>query len=98
MLIRVHFNQDGLGIRETLEQKYGAPETLDWDKHQPLATALYWKNNRNLLILSTIPDQLGRPTYQINIYFADRFKDLLETESVLKQTKEGLTPVEKKAF
>jgi hypothetical protein len=98
LLIRVHFNQEGLGIRETLEQKYGAPETLRWDKNHPQATALYWKKNSDLLILSTVPDHLGRPTYQINIYFADRFNDLLKTESVLKQTKEGQAPVEKKAF
>ncbi len=98
LLIRVHFKQDDLGIRETLVQKYGPPETLPGDKNQPHATALYWKKNRDLLILSTAPDHLGRPTYQINIYFADRFEDLIETESVFKQKKEGQTPVEKKAF
>ncbi len=98
LLIRVHFNQDGLGIREILEQKYGTPETLHWDKNQPHATALYWEKNSDLLILSTVPDHLGRPAYQINIYFADRFIDLLETESALKQIKEGQPPVEKKAF
>lgn len=98
LLIRVHFKQDNLGIRETLEQKYGTPSKLNWDKSQPLATALYWEKNHDLMILSTIPDQLGRPTYEINIYFTDRFKDLIETESTPRQIKKGQTPVERKAF
>ena len=98
LLIRVHFKQDNLGIRETLEQKHGTPSKLNWDKNQPLATALYWEKNHDLMILSTIPDQLGRLTYEINIYFADRLKDLIETESTLRQIKKGQTPVERKAF
>ncbi len=98
LLIRVHFKQDNLGIRETLKQKHGTPPKLNWDKNQPLATALYWEKNHDLMILSTIPDQLGRLTYEINIYFADSFKYLIETESTLRQIKKGQTPVERKAF
>ena len=98
LLIRVHFKQDNLGIREKLEQKYGTPSKLNWDKNQPLATALYWEKNHDLMILSTLPDPLERPTYEINIYFAKRFKELIETESIPRRIEKGQTPVERKAF
>lgn len=98
LLIRVHFEYDDLGIGETLKQKYGAPRGIDWDKNQSLATALYWERNGDLLILSTIPDQLGRPTYQLNIYFADRLNDLIETESTLKHRAHGQAPPVKTVF
>ncbi len=98
LLVRVHFEYDDLGIGETLAQKYGTPHRIDWDGHQPGATALYWEKNGDLLILSTIPDQLGRPTYQLNIYFADRLKELIATESALKHKTDGPDPVEKKVF
>jgi hypothetical protein len=98
LLIRVHFEFDNLGIGETLEQKYGAPRGIDWDKNQAQATALYWEKNNDLLILSTIPDQLGRPTYQLNIYFAERLKNLIETESTLKNKSAGQAPVVKQVF
>ncbi|SLM30047.1 conserved exported hypothetical protein [Desulfamplus magnetovallimortis] len=98
LLIRVHFKQDNLGIREALEKKYGAPSKLNWDKNQPMATALYWEKNHDLMILSTIPDHLGRLTYEINIYFTKRLKDLIETESSPRQTKKGQPSIEKKAF
>lgn len=98
LLIRVHFEYDDLGIGETLKQKYGAPRGIDWDKSQPNATALYWERNGDLLVLSTIPDQLGRPTFQLNIYFADRLKNLIETESALKHKEEGKAPTVKTVF
>ena len=96
LMIRVHFQQDYPGVSKMLKQKYGAPQKLSWDKNQTHSESLYWEKNNDLLILSTVPDKIGRPTYQINIYFASRFKDLLETEAALKQAKEN--PIDKKAF
>lgn len=98
LLIRVHFKFDDLGIGQTLTDKYGKPESLDWDKEMPYSTSLVWEKNGDLMILSTIPDQLGRPNYQINIYFKDRLKDFIKTESDMKQREEGQAPVVKKVF
>jgi len=96
LMIRVHFQQDYIGVSKMLKQNYGEPRKLSWDKNQTHSESLYWEKNNDLLILSTVPDKIGRPTYQINIYFAERFKDLLETEAALKQAKEN--PIDKKAF
>ncbi|MDY0219882.1 MAG: hypothetical protein RBR67_01950 [Desulfobacterium sp.] len=98
LLIRVYFKFDNLGIDQTLTEKYGKPVSLDWDKDQPHSTSLVWEKNGDLMILSTIPDQLGRPNYQINIYFKDRLEDFIKTEFDLKQREEEQKPVEKKVF
>lgn len=98
LLIRVHFRFDDLGIGQMLTDKYGKPVFLDWNKGQPHSTALVWEKNGDLMILSTIPDQLGRPNYQINIYFKDRLKDFIKTESDLKKRAAAEAPVEKKVF
>lgn len=98
LLIRVHFKFDDLGIADMLTGKYGDPVSLDWDKDKPHSTSLVWEKNGDLMILSTIPDQLGRPNYQINIYFKDRLEDFIKTESDLKLRAAEEAPVEKKVF
>lgn len=98
LLIRVHFKFDDFGIGQMLTDKYGKPESLEWDKDQPHSTSKFWEKNGDLMILSTIPDQLGRPNYEINIYYKNRLEDFIKTKSDLKQKAEGQAPVEKKVF
>ena len=95
VLIKIHFKKDGLNTIETLKQKYGAPESINWGGET--SKSLYWKKNNDLLILSYVPDQFGKPKGQIIIYFKNALEKLLKDEQKEKektrreQTKSGKT-------
>ena len=78
VLIKIHLKKDELNIIETLKQKYGAPETINWGRKT--SKSLYWKENNDLLILSFVPDQFGNPKCQIVIYFKNALEKLLKDE------------------
>lgn len=83
VLIKIHFKKDGLNTIETLKQKYGAPESIKWGGET--SKSLYWKKNNDLLILSFVPDQFGRPKCQIIIYFKNALEKLLKDEQKEKE-------------
>ena len=95
VLIKIHFKKDGLNTIETLKQKYGAPESINWGGET--SKSLYWKKSNDLLILSFVPDQFGKPKCQIIIYFKNALEKLLKDEQEEKektrreQTKSGKT-------
>jgi len=87
VLIKIHFKKDGLNTIETLKQKYGAPESIKWGGET--SKSLYWKKNNDLLILSFVPDQFGRPKCQIIIYFKNALEKLLKDEQKEKEKTRG---------
>ena len=87
LLFRINFQKDEANIIETLKTKYGEPLLIDWkDKN---GQSMYWEKNKDLLIVSLVPDQFGNPEYQIRIYFAENIKTLLATESAEKEKAES---------
>lgn len=97
VLIRVHLKKDALNTIATIKQKYGIAEIINWDGES--AKSLYWKNDNDLLIISFVPDQFGKPEHQIVIYFKDALENLLQDEQKEKEKRnqEG-TPSGKTAF
>jgi len=97
VLIKVHFKKDGSKTIETLKQKYGTPEVINWGGEN--SKSLYWKKNNDVLILSFVPDQFGKPECQINIYFKNALEKLLEAEQKEKEkTRRERTKSGKTAF
>jgi hypothetical protein len=97
VLIKIHFKKDGVKTVETLKQKYGTPESINWGGES--SKSLYWKKNNDVLILSFVPDQFGNPEYQINIYFKNALEKLLEDEQKEKEkTRRERTKSDKTAF
>ena len=97
VLIKVHFKKDGFKTIETLKQKYGTPEIINWGGES--SKSLYWKKNNDVLILSFVPDQFGKPECQINIYFKNALEKLLEDEQKEKEkTRRERTKSGKTAF
>ena len=97
VLIKIHLKKDGLNTIETLKQKYGAPESINWGKET--SKSLYWKKSNDLLILSFVPDQFGNPKCQIIIYFKDALEKLLKDEQKEKEkTRRERTKSGKTAF
>jgi hypothetical protein len=97
VLIKIHFKKDGLNTIETLKQKYGAPESINWGGET--SKSLYWKKSNDLLILSYVPDQFGKPKCQIIIYFKNALEKLLKDEQKEKEkTRRERTKSGKTAF
>jgi len=97
VLIKIHFKKDGLNTLETLKQKYGAPESINWGGET--SKSIYWKKSNDLLILSFVPDQFGKPKCQIIIYFKSALEKLLKDEQKEKEkTRRERTKSGKTAF
>jgi hypothetical protein len=97
VLIKIHFKKDGLNTIETLKQKYGPPESINWGGET--SKSLYWEKNNDLLILSFVPDQFGNPKCQIIIYFKNALEKLLKDEQKEKEkTRQERTKSGKTAF
>jgi hypothetical protein len=45
---------------------------------------MYWEKDRDILIVSLVPDQFGNPEYQIRIFFVENIEALLAAESAEK--------------
>jgi hypothetical protein len=87
LLFRINFQKDEANIIETLKTKYGEPLLIDWkDKN---GQSMYWEKNKDLLIISLVPDQFGNPEYQIRIYFVENIKALLAAERAEKEKAGG---------
>jgi hypothetical protein len=86
LLFRINFQKDEANIIETLKTKYGEPLLIDWkDKN---GRSMYWEKNKDLFIVSLVPDQFGNPEYQIRIYFVENIRTLLATERAEKEKAE----------
>ncbi|MBF0302379.1 MAG: hypothetical protein HQK73_05020 [Desulfamplus sp.] len=85
LMIRVKFKKDDLNVVDTLHQKYGTPREILWKEEN--GKSLCWENSGDLLILSFVPDQFGKPVYEVAIYFAKRLEDLLEAERLERERK-----------
>jgi hypothetical protein len=86
LLFKISFKVDEANTVETLRQKYGPPQVIDWKQENGQST--FWKKNGDFLIVSNIPDQFGNIEYQIVIYYADNLKQLIETERKEKEQRE----------
>lgn len=97
VLIKIHFKKDAVNPIKTLKEKYGAPESIKWGGKT--SKSLYWKKSNDVLILSFVPDQFGKPKCQIIIYFKDALEDLLKDEQNEKEkTRRERTKSGKTAF
>ena len=69
---------DGSRILDSLIQKYGEP--LEIPVGDRSRKVMYWKKDRDILIVSVKPDRLGGLEYEVKIYFVNSLLSLLETE------------------
>jgi hypothetical protein len=86
LLIRIEFKNDEANIIETLKEKYGRPQVLDWKEEN--GKSMFWEKYKDHLIVSLVPDQFGKPGYQILIYFVENLKELIDTEMKEREQKE----------
>jgi hypothetical protein len=78
LIFRINIYKDETEILGALEEKYGQPETINWEKNG--GKSFFWRKNMEALIVSLVPDQFGNPQYHIVIYFAENIEKLINTE------------------
>jgi len=86
LLIKINFKVDEANTIETLQEKYGRPEIINWGDEN--GQSMYWKKSSDLLIVSRIPDRFGKIEHQIVIYFVDNLKLLIDKERKEREKKE----------
>ncbi len=86
LLFRIHFKIDESNIIKTLNEKYGPPHRLKWDKTD--GSSFYWTKSNDELIVSLVPDQFGNLEYQIVIYFTDGLNQLIRSEQAEREARE----------
>ena len=78
VLFKINFKVNEADTVETLQEKYGLPQVIDWKEGN--GKSRVWKKNGDILIESRIPDRFGNINYQIVIYYTDNLKLLNDTE------------------
>ena len=86
VLFKINFKVDEANTVETLQEKYGLPQVVDWKEEN--GKSLIWKKNGDLLIASRIPDRFGHIRHQIVIYYINNLKLLIDTETREKDAQE----------
>ena len=97
LLFKINFQIDETGIVETLKNKYGSPQVIDWKEEN--GKSMVWQKNMDVLLVSLVPDQFGQHEYQIVIYFVQNLKQLIEIEkNELKKREQQRAKSGKTAF
>jgi hypothetical protein len=78
VFIRTKFKVDEAGILETLREKHGPPQEIPWAIEG--GRSLAWRKDKDLLVASLVPNQFGRPEYQICIYFTENLAGMISAE------------------
>ena len=97
LVIRIRSGREEANILETLKQRYDEPRTLFWA--DGVARAHFWEKNGDVLILSVTPNPVGRPVYEISMYYVNSIEALLKREREgRKQERQEEKSVVKDAF
>ena len=97
LLFRINFKEDEANVVQTLKTKYGDPRLIEWKGRN--GQSMSWQKNKDVFIVSLVPDQFGKPEYQIRIFFVENIQALLEKEKAEKEKQElQRTQSGKKAF
>jgi hypothetical protein len=86
LVFEIRFKQDELNTVQTLEHKYGSPQTIEWDGGS--GKTLIWHKDRDVLLVSMVPDQFDQPRYVVRIYFVENLEKLLDIEQKNKEARQ----------
>jgi hypothetical protein len=79
--------KEGVEIIDTFNTKYGKAKEIDWAGEK--GSALYWKENNDILLVSKLKDRFGLPEYHITMYFAENINQLISLEHKIKTEREA---------
>ena len=80
LLFRIRAKREGLDIIAAVREKYGEPQTINWKENK--GRSLFWKQDKDVLIISLFADQYGKPQFEIMICHVENIENLLLTERI----------------
>jgi hypothetical protein len=78
LVIRIRSDREGADILETLKRRYQEPRSIAWGDGS--SRAYHWEKNGDVLILSVTPNPVGRPVYNISMYYVNSIQALIKRE------------------
>jgi hypothetical protein len=97
VVFRMRFKFDEADTVESLRAKYGPPDTVRWGVEN--AESLVWHKERDVLMVSLLPDKLGTPIYHITLYFTENLEGMVASDQAMKErTSKEKSPSKKSAF
>ena len=79
--------KEGAEIIDAFNTKYGEANKIDWAGEK--GSALYWKENNDILLVSKLKDRFGLPEYHITMYFVENINQLISLEDKVKTEREA---------
>ncbi len=78
LFFKISAGPDAAAIVETLIKKYGTPEQFEWQDKD--GRTIFWKDNKDMFIVSSTKDRQGNPEYLFCIYYVNNLEEMLATE------------------
>lgn len=97
LFFKISAKADGPTLIDQLKEKYGRPETIIWSETE--GKTLYWRTDRDVFMMSVVPNRVGEPEYHISIYYGGNLEQMIgmkEKASALRE--EALQRAGEKAF
>lgn len=79
-------SRDLSDIIRTLEEKYGSPQAIDQPADE--GRVFFWRDHRDVLLVSIIPTWRGDKEYRLVIYYVDNLEKLVAVEEKERRQKE----------
>jgi hypothetical protein len=79
-------SRDLSDIIRTLEEKYGSPQAIDQPADE--GRVFFWRDHRDVLLVSIIPTWRGDKEYRLAIYYVDNLEKLVAVEEKERRQKE----------
>jgi hypothetical protein len=79
-------SRDLSDIIRTLEEKYGSPQAIDRPADE--GRVFFWRDHRDVLLVSIIPTWRGDKEYRLVIYYVDNLEKLVAVEEKERRQKE----------
>ncbi|HIJ56277.1 MAG TPA: hypothetical protein HPQ03_09140 [Deltaproteobacteria bacterium] len=82
LYIKIKSKKEGAEIIDIFNGKYGEAKKIDWAGEK--GSALYWKENNDILLVSKLKDRFGFSEYHITMYFVENINQLISLEHKIK--------------
>ncbi len=86
LFISLYSKRDGADFIETIQRKYGSPETIG--RSDSPERTLYWQKKDALLIISIVKNRIGFNEYNFGIYYLDNLTALADAEKKAREKAE----------
>jgi len=87
LLFKIRSEQGGPAVINEIKKKHGEPKIIVWDEkaaYGKKGRSSYWQNDKDIFMISVIPDRYEKPEYYITIYYVGN----MEEELRIKQEKQ----------